>query len=272
MRRSEQLGFTLVEAVLVITLTGIVAGIVAVFIVAPVKSYLAGSARAQLVDQADQALRRIGRDIAVALPNSVRTLSSAGSASLELIPSSGAARYATEGAGRLDFGAADNAFDLLGPALALASTQQLVFYNLGADNPDADAYAGANRRSASNGAGIASSITMANGAGLPVSLAAPPYRVFAVEQPVSYRCDLAAATLTRYSGYGFVAAQPDPPAGGSAALLARGVKACTFSYSAAAAATRTALVTLRLTLASAASGGDSETITLHHALHVDNQP
>jgi len=272
MPRSElQKGFTLVEAVLVITLTGIVAGIVSVFIVAPVRSYLASSARAQLVDQADTALRRIGRDIAVALPNSVRTLSSAGGASLELIPSSGAARYATEGAGRLDFGVADNAFDLVGPGLALASGQQLVFYNLGADNPDADAYVGANRRSASNGAGLASSITMSNAAGLPVALAAPPYRVFAVEQPVSYRCDLAAATLTRYSGYGFVAAQPDPPAGGSAALLARGVKACNFSYSAAAAATRAALVTLRLTLQSTAASGD-ETITLHHALHVDNQP
>lgn len=273
MRRSEQQrGFTLVEAVLVITLTGIVAGIVAVFIVAPVQNYLASSARAQLVDQADQALRRIGRDVAVALPNSVRTLGNAGSASLELIPSSGAARYATEGAGRLDFGVADDAFALVGPGLALASNQQLVFYNLGPDNPDADAYSGSNRRSASNGAGIASSISMANGAGLPVTLAAPPYRVYAVEPPVSYRCDKTAQTLTRYSGYGFLAVQPDPPLGGSAALLARGVKDCEFTYSEGAAATRSALVTLRLTLESSASAGNSETITLHHALHVDNQP
>jgi len=273
MRRSEQQGFTLVEAVLVIVLTGIVAGIVSVFIVAPVRSYLASSARAQLVDQADTALRRIGRDIAVALPNSVRTLSSAGGASLELIPSSGAARYATEGAGRLDFGVADNAFDLVGPGLALTSGgQQLVFYNLGPDIPDADAYAGTNRRSAGNGAGIATTITMANPTGLPVALSAPPYRVFAVEQPVSYRCDKTAHTLTRYSGYGFLAAQPDPPVGGSAALLARGVKDCDFAYSGGPAAARTALVTLRLTLESMAGGGDRETITLHHALHVDNQP
>jgi MSHA biogenesis protein MshO len=271
MRRSEQQGFTLVEAVLVIVLTGIVAGIIAVFIVAPVRSYLASSARAQLVDQADTALRRIGRDIALALPNSLRTLDSASSTSLELIPSSGAARYATEGAGRLDFGVADNAFDLVGPGLDLTSSKQLVFYNLGTDTPDADAYVGANRRSASNGAGVASSITMANGAGLSVALFAPPYRVYAVDQPVSYRCDRVAHTLTRYSGYGFAAVQPDPPVGGSAALLARGVKDCLFSYSAAAAATRAALVTLRLTLESGASTGN-ETITLHHALHVDNQP
>lgn len=271
MRRSE-LGFTLVEAVLVIVLTGIVAAIVSVFMVSPVKAYLASSARAQLVDQGDTALRRMGRDISQALPNSVRTLSAGNVSALELIPSSAAARYQTEGTGRLDFGVANaNSFNLVGPGLAMSATQQLVFYNLGSGYSDADAYSGSNRRTATNGAGTATSITMSNAAGLSVGLLAPPFRVFAVEQPVTYRCDTAARTLTRYTGYGFAAAQPNPPSGGTAALLARGVKSCSFSYSNTAAAIPAALVTLRLELESDAATG-AESITLHHALHVDNQP
>ncbi|MBW8890822.1 MAG: hypothetical protein JF617_01115, partial [Burkholderiales bacterium] len=69
-------------------------------------------------------------------------------------------------------------------------------------------------RTASTAAGNAASVTI-TGAALPNALQAPPYRVYAIESPVTYRCDLTARTLTRYSGYGFLSNQPDPPAGGS---------------------------------------------------------
>src|SRR6188474_829145 len=77
-------GFTLVEAVIVIAITGILAAIVTRFIVQPVQLYLATQARAQLVDVADNALRRIARELRLALPNSPRVSSSG--LSLELIP------------------------------------------------------------------------------------------------------------------------------------------------------------------------------------------
>ena len=112
---------------------------------------------------------------------------------------------------------------------------------------------------------------MSSLAGLPVAAFAPPYRVFAVAAPVSYRCDLSAGTLTRYQGYGFVATQPDPPTGGSSAVLASGVSACRFSYDAAVVASRAALVNLALTLQTNTTSG-AESVTLHHALHVDNLP
>lgn len=277
---TRQSGFTLVEAVLVIALSGVLFTVVAIFIVPAVQAYFATAARVQLVDQADTALRRIGRDLAIALPNSTRVVSGASSSTLELIPTSGAARYATEGAGALQFGTLDTGFDLIGPALSLGSSQQLAFYNLGPSVPDANAYADnsgaaaqaqSNRRSANNGAGAASTISLNSSAGLPVGLFAAPYRVYAISTPVSYRCDLAAGTLTRYQGYGFVATQPDPPIGGSAALLAKGVTGCQFSYEAAVVAARAALITLRLTLSANTTGG-SESVTLYHALHVDNLP
>lgn len=276
--RALQAGFTLVEAVIVIMLTGIVASIVSVFIVAPIKSYLSTAARVNLADQTDTALRRIARDLAISLPNSTRVTGNG--RSLELIPTSGAARYATSGADPLQFGVIDTSFNLVGPGLALAANQQLVFYNLGPSVPDADAYADnssaaaqalSNRRAASNGAGTATTITLSSAAALPASDFAEPFRVYAVSSPVTYRCDLTAQTLVRYQGYGFQATQPDPPSGGSSHLLAKGVTACSFSYDGAVVAARAALITLRLTLSANTVDG-AETVSLYHAVHVDNLP
>lgn len=276
-RRSAH-GFTLIEAVLVIVVTGALFAVVARFIVPPVQAYLATTARAQLVDQADLALRRIGRDLRGALPNSARV--SASGLALELIPTTGGARYMAEGANRLVAGSVATSFDLVGPALTLTAGQDLVFYNLGPGVVGSDAYAAngsaaeqaaSNRRSSSNGAGAATTIGLVSSAGLPVAALASPYRVAAVDPPVSYRCDLGAGTLTRYSGYGFQATQPDPPVSGSSAVLATGVTACRFSYDASVLAARAALVQMQLTLSTSTSAG-TERIALQHAVHVENLP
>ena len=277
-RRLRSEGFTLVEAVVVIAITGVLAAIVARFIVQPVQLYLATVARAALVDGADLALRRIEADLRTALPNSVRVTSSG--RTIELIPTTGAARYRSEGTDRLEFGTVDTSFDLVGPPLVMASSQQLVFFNLGSGVPGSDAYApnstateqaDSNRRTATNAAGSATTITLSSLAGLPVMDFASPYRVFAVDTPVSYRCDLTAGTLTRHTGYGFQASQPDPPSGGSASVLAGGVTACRFAYDAAAIAMSSGLVSLQLTLATSTPSG-TESITLHHEAHVTNVP
>jgi MSHA biogenesis protein MshO len=164
--------------------------------------------------------------------------------------------------------------------MALASAQELVFYNLGPGITGSDAYApnsgaaaaaDSNRRTATNAAGTTSSITLSSAAGLPVGAFAPPYRVTAVTQPVSYRCDTAAGTLTRHQNYGFQAAQPDPPSGGSSSLLATGVNDCRFSVEGTLVAARAALVTLRLGLFATTSAG-TETVTMHHAVFVNNLP
>ncbi|MBV8035716.1 type II secretion system protein [Roseateles sp.] len=262
--RAER-GFTLIESVMVIAITGVVIAIVAVFIAPATTAYFSSSARAQLGDEADTALRRIGRDLSRALPNSVRV--SASALSVELIPVSGAARYATESGNPLKFGVVDAGFDIVGPPLTLShASQQLAWYNLGAGTPDADAYTLSNVRTSTSAAGNASSVGI-TGAPLPNPLQAPPFRVYAIEPPVSYRCDLAAGTLTRYSGYGFNAVQPDPPSGGSSAVLARDVTACLFGYDPGAVAARYALVTLQISLSRR-----GETVSLYHAVHADNLP
>jgi len=269
--RSGQLGFTLIEAVMTIVLTGIVITVVSVFIVPATDAYFASSSRAKLGDRADNALRRMSRDLTLALPNSVRITGN----SLELIPVSGAARYATDTGNTLQFGTADASFAIVGPALKISHTsQQLAWYNLGAGTPDADAYTGSNVRTSTNAAGNAVNVTIA-GTALPNALQAPPFRVYAIEPPVTYRCDLAARTLTRYSGYGFSATQPNPPVGGSSAVLARHVSACNFKFDAAAVGARYALVSMELSLQDkdpTPTSDPVETVTLYHAVHVDNLP
>lgn len=266
-------GFTLIESVMVIAITGIVISLVAVFIVPATKAYFSSASRAQLTDRADTALRRMNRDLSVALPNSARV--SANGLSVELIPVSGAARYAVDSGDTLKFGVADASFDIVGPALRISHAgQRLAWYNLGAGIPDADAYTLSNVRTAGNGAGNAANIVFA-GAILPTSLLAPPYRVYAIESPVTYRCDLTARTLTRYTGYGFFAVQPDPPAGGTSAVLARHVSSCKFSFDTTAVAARHGLVTLQIGLQDKLqlnAADPAETVTLYQTVHVDNLP
>ena len=71
-RRQTQPGFTLVEMIIVMVITGIIGGMVAIFLRAPVQQYMSTARRADMTDIADTALRRIGRDLRLALPNSVR--------------------------------------------------------------------------------------------------------------------------------------------------------------------------------------------------------
>ena len=78
--------------------------------------------------------------------------------SVELIPVSGGARYATESGDPLQFGTtpADTSFSIVGPALRLSrASQQLAWFNLGAGISDADAYTLANVRTATTAAGNA---------------------------------------------------------------------------------------------------------------------
>lgn len=276
--RRQDHGFTLVEAVIVIALTGIVAAVVARFIVAPVQAYLDTRTRTALVNQADLALRHIGRDLQVALPNSARITASG--RTLELIPTTAAARYATQGAGALQFGVTDTAFDLVGPPMTLTANQQLVFYNLGPGITGSDAYAAnttaaeqasSNRRQATTATGSASSLGIASLAPLPLGALAPPHRVLAVGSPVTYRCDLGNGTLTRHQDYGFLATQADPPSGGSAALLATGVTDCRFNVEGTLVAAHAALISLSLTLTATTTAG-AERVALHHAVHVDTLP
>lgn len=69
-RRSA--GVTMIELVVVITITGIIAAVMGKMIVQPILGFQATARRAELVDAAEMAMRQTARDIRQALPNSVR--------------------------------------------------------------------------------------------------------------------------------------------------------------------------------------------------------
>jgi MSHA biogenesis protein MshO len=273
----RQQGFTLLEAVVVMVIIGILASMLAVFIRVPIESYFDTVRRAEMTDVADTALRRISREVRTALPNSVRPPANADDKCFEFLPTLGGGRYRaaptiTGGGSVLGFDTTYGNFDVLASVSlgnALTAGNRVAIYNLGI--PIADAYAG------DTTAVITAGSTAAN-------IALSPTKQFPFESP-GKRFQVIPSTSTVYtcSGVGTAngagtgqmlrytqainsakVANCTPPA--SAVILAQNVSACSFTYS-SAATTRAGLLTMWLGLQ---QGG--ETIQLYQEVHVDNVP
>ncbi|ARU32840.1 hypothetical protein CAP31_04505 [Sulfuriferula sp. AH1] len=258
-----QRGFTLIEAIVVITITAIIAAVVAVFIRAPVQGYFDSVRRAELTDTADTAVRRIGRDLHLALPNSVRVTTNGSAYYLEFLLTSGGGRYRADTPGDpLDFTTADTGFDVLGPPVTTTAGEMVAIYNLGITG--ADAYAGDNTSAITGTLGGASNIPIAP---KQFPFASPSNRFQIIQYPVTYACDPAAGTLTRYWNYPISAAQPTGFGSSSGALLAKNVSACSFSYTQQVVTQRAGLVSATLQLSQ-----NGESVNLYYEAHVSNAP
>lgn len=267
---------------MVMVITGIIAGMIAVFIPAPITAYVDTVRRAELTENADTAIRRIARDLRTALPNSVRVVAVGGVTYLEFIPTMGGGRYrqyptAAGNGDVLDFSNTDSSFDVLGPVPVYSGRASVVLFNLGPGSAS-DAYAG-NNRAALTSANSDASLFSSDGAPHTMTFPeiqfpapSPSARFHVAGLPVTYACAAnsaapAAGTLNRYSAYAFASTQPTPPAGVIAQLVVGNVAKCEFAYDPAVAHTRTGLVTLFLWLE---EGGES--VRLVHQMQVVNAP
>ncbi|MCW5595767.1 MAG: prepilin-type N-terminal cleavage/methylation domain-containing protein [Rhodocyclaceae bacterium] len=294
-------GFTLIELIVAMVLTGILAAAAAVFLRVPIAGYFDLARRAALTDIADLAVRRFSRDVQTALPNSVRVAGACTGLTtcyLEYLEVRTGGRYREEPAGgattcpagagaytdTLQIGIADTCFRSLGPvpdlagiATGAATGDFLVVYNLGPGFAGADAYAsgavtGGNKSRITAVAAGAGSEDMIVFQPLAFPLASPDNRFHVVSGPVTYICDPVAGTLTRQWGYAIGAAQGTPPAGGVNALLANGVTGCSFTYNPNVVAQRNGTVSIRLELTQTDPAGTPERVTLFSQVHVSNVP
>ena len=267
-------GFTLVELVVVIALMGVVGTLGAGFIARAAEMYRAGLGRAELLDEANGAIRRIVREVAGSLPNSVRATVSADGTYLELIPNYTTGRYRAfasvsaepTGNNPLEFASSplDTSFQVLGRNVTVPSDAQLVIYNLGTS--EADAYSGNNRRTPVSGTSLSTIAFTATSAPFPFD--SPDHRVYVVAPPVTFHC-AASGNLNRYEGYGWRATQPTlatlTSAGAAVSRLATTLSACGFEIDAGLSNLGAVLIKLSLTR-------NGETVTLIHQVNVDGTP
>jgi MSHA biogenesis protein MshO len=270
-------GFSLVELIVVIVISGVIASVVGLFITGPIQGFLDQARRAELIDAGQLAMTRMGRDVRAALPNSVRISGTA----LELLLTLDGDRYRIEAPGaeddRLNFTTADTAFNTLVPLVlptgsTFPLTASLAIFPLqpgGAADPYdvADGVMTApgtiNASTVNNGGEVEGRIAMPAHR---FSYDSPTRRVFLVEGPVTYLCS--PPQLLRYDGYAVSALQPVPPAG-TPSVIADNVQACAFQY-APGTAQRNGVVSIALSLAENAAL--TERVRLIRQIHVSNTP
>lgn len=294
MGRNRLRGFTLLEAIAVMVITGVIVGAVAVFMQRPIQGYLSSTARAALADTADAALRRIARDVQIALPNTVRVDPTG--LFLEFIPVKTGGRYqqndacfSTGGCSSLStFG------DMLSAVQVTTGSDSVAIYNQynnsGADCDPAtpglySAYCGHGVAVLSSASGAGSTT---NTLGIPPGTrflplgGSPTRRVFIIAaSPVTYACDAASNTLWRISGY---TRQPPQPATLAAPPLSNATSKVPLATNVSCPAVVAGSVPARFSYTTGSSERDSllsawitlqnsgESVSLLHQIHVDNTP
>ena len=284
MRRAR--GFTLVEAILSIVLLGILGAVVAVIIQKPLEGQIRAQRRTEISDIADTALRRAGRDVRLAVPNSVR-VTGAGPIYLEFLLTRTGGRYRSQeddgtltGENPLDFAAADSVFDTLGRVSQAGGAVQagdiVVVHNLGISG--ANAWDGDNTSTVSVGGFASPGPASGNEDRITIAsklfpLESPGRRFQVASGPVTLECvpggvdanGNGMGVMRRYSGYSLNSTQPTPPAG-TPALLASNVTTCNIEYTVLPLTAR-GLVAFTIGIS---RGG--EAVTLYYEAHVNNVP
>lgn len=274
-------GFTLIELILVIMITGILAATLTVFLKPTIDSYFDTRRRGDLTDMADTALRRIAKDIRSAVPNSVRQVSTS---CIQLVPTIAGGRYRMafdsfndpgctppDGCSApLDVTTATTVFDSLSPMTTVpAKDDWIVIYNAPADA----VYDGTNSGQINATPTVPDAkygrhrITI-DPTQFPSAYDGGRFVVVPnAEQTLIYSC--VGNTLYRKATTSFAKADATACTGASdGAIVATDIESCEFVYNPNAGATQqSGFVWMRIELKRA-----GESVALAHGVHVDNVP
>jgi len=283
-RGAQARGFTLVELVIALVVLGVLAAALVVFLKPAFDSFLAARQRGQLIGEADQATRRMVRDIRSAVPNSIRSPSAS---CFELLPTSSGGRlrmgYDTVAAGGawVDTSTTTSNFDVLHTLSTVPAVGDWVVVDN--QNPG-DVYAGSNRSAitavSTPAATLGQHRITINPLQFPQGYDTGRFVVVPdAQQAVFYVCSGASTTLdaqgnapgtlVRLKRYGFNAATPTScPATTGGDLLATNVRSCRFLYDPNQGATQqSGFLSIQLELTRA-----NETVSLIVGAHVVNVP
>ncbi len=277
-------GFTLVELIATLVLFGLMAATLTIFFRPAFEAWMSTRSRTALAAEADQAMRRVMRDVQQAVPNSLRTPSSS---CIELVPASAGGRFrmavdtVNPGSAAADPATSTSSFDVLSPLSSLPAVGDWVVVDN--QNPG-DVYSGANRSAVSAVSTPAATLgrhrLAINALQFPLGYDGGRFNIVSnAQQAVFYVCHGASATLDgnghapgvlyRLKRYGFNAAAPaNCPSTAGADVLATGLRSCRFVYTANQGATQQSgflQVQLEFTRS-------NETASLVFGAHVVNMP
>lgn len=268
-------GFTLVELVIVIAITGVLAASVTIFLKPAIDSYFDTRRRAEMTDMADTALRRMSFDIRRAVPNSVISNSAT---CFSLVPTIAGGRYRmapdtlTAGTTSASLVIGATIFDVLS-----IEAQRTLDDGSGGATPDmvvventssAEILAGTNRANITAIATPAlatdgvSRLTLASSPVLQATNDAGRFVVVPGDEPVvTYSC--AGGTLFRnVTAFGAAIA-----CGVGVPVATADAVGCVFTWNSAIGTSQNGLVWMNLTLTR-----NGEVVTLSHSTNVPNVP
>lgn len=240
-------GTTLIELIVALTVSAVVASFSIALIAAPPVALDAGARRSGLRDAAQLAIDRIESDWRDALPNSLRARNAAGRLAIEHLAMLDAATLfqdlpAVAAAQRLSIGAPDSQFETLGnfrrTIKPLDSNQvRVALHHSGTPGANAwlqtDVISPAGSRVQVEVGAVAGQDRVSLTPAVTFTAVGASRRVYLLSGPVTLLCDPVVGTITRYSDYAIAANQAlrDSDAelmaaGARRALLATGVTAC----------------------------------------------
>lgn len=285
--RHSQRGFTLVELVVGMVISTILAGMIAMLIGAPVDSYMQQARDSELVEASDRITRTLTADLSRALPNSVRISNVGNRSILQMLEVTDVVYFVPEPVGAtpaqaaqgLNFSAADTQFTAYGSFVHSSANPLLVVNNTGQGLFDAYSMNGVIVRNAAPGGSAATTNDISVNPAFRFTNGAPiTNRMFVVNAPITYICNRTTGFLQRFANHSVAANMPANESaaqlnsfGTQVTVVAMGVTACSL----ACAAGSTSPCQNTLTLAMNMSRGvapDVSTTRVLHQVAVENTP